>query len=49
MQYNPLLPEVRENPYPYYAELRRDHPVYPLGVQGAVVVSWDTAVAFARR
>ncbi|MCI0776945.1 MAG: cytochrome P450 [Chloroflexi bacterium] len=49
VQYNPLLPEVRENPYPYYAELRRDHPVYPLGEQGAVVVSRYEDVAFVLR
>ena len=49
MQYNPLLPEVRENPYPYYAELRRDLPVYPLGEQGAVVVSRYEDVAFVLR
>ena len=28
MNYNPLLPEVRENPYPYYAYLREHAPVY---------------------
>jgi cytochrome P450 len=35
MDYNPFLPEVKQNPYPYYAELRSDHPVYriePLGI-----------------
>ena len=26
--YNPLSPEVRANPYPYYAALRRDSPVH---------------------
>ncbi len=33
MDYNPLSPEVRLDPYPYYEELRRDHPAYltPLG------------------
>ncbi len=35
MEYNPLLPEVKENPYPYYAELQRDHPVYRLETMGA--------------
>ena len=49
MQYNPLLPEVRENPYPYYAELRRNHPVYPIGEQGAVAVSRYEGVAFVLR
>lgn len=28
MDYNPLSPQVQENPYPYYAELRRHAPVY---------------------
>jgi len=28
MDYNPFLPEVRENPHPYYAHLRQHAPVY---------------------
>ena len=28
MQYNPLLPTVQENPYPYYSYMRRRAPVY---------------------
>ena len=28
MEYNPLSPEVKANPYPYYADLRRSAPVY---------------------
>ncbi|MGH7962130.1 MAG: hypothetical protein ACRERD_09950 [Candidatus Binatia bacterium] len=28
MEYNPFLPEVRDNPYPYYAYLRQHAPVY---------------------
>jgi cytochrome P450 len=27
VEYNPLAPEVQENPYPYYASLRERHPV----------------------
>jgi cytochrome P450 len=27
MDYNPLSPEVQDNPYPYYAELRNKAPV----------------------
>jgi cytochrome P450 len=27
MEYNPLLPEVQSNPYPFYAALRRNDPV----------------------
>ena len=28
MEYNPFLPEVKENPYPYYAYLREHAPAY---------------------
>ena len=28
MDYNPLSPEVIDNPYPYYAHLRTHAPVY---------------------
>jgi cytochrome P450 len=28
MEYNPLAPEVKENPYPYYASLRQSAPAY---------------------
>ena len=28
MEYNPLLPEVKDNPYPYYADLREHAPAY---------------------
>ncbi len=28
MEFNPLAPEVRQNPYPYYAHLRDHNPVY---------------------
>jgi len=28
--FNPLLPEVRRNPYPYYAAMRRDSPVHQI-------------------
>src|SRR5215472_400338 len=31
MEYNPVLPEVQANPYPYYTVLRRDNPVAWLG------------------
>ncbi len=36
MDYNPLDPNVKANPYPYYAELRRDHPVYRIEPLGGV-------------
>jgi cytochrome P450 len=35
MDYNPFDPNVRKDPYPYYAQLRRESPVYriePLGI-----------------
>ena len=44
MEYNPLSPEVRENPYPYYAELRRDHPVFELGFGAYAVSRYDDVV-----
>ncbi|SVD31250.1 uncharacterized protein METZ01_LOCUS384104, partial [marine metagenome] len=28
MQYDPLLPTVQENPYPYYSYMRRHAPLY---------------------
>ena len=46
MEYDPLSPEVRANPYPYYAELRKSHPVYRLGEQDAAAVSrYDDVVS----
>lgn len=39
MDYNPFLPEVQANPYPYYAELRRTAPVYRVPGVGFWVVS----------
>lgn len=30
MEYNPMLPEVKENPYPYYAYLRGHAPAYQI-------------------
>ncbi len=33
MEFNPLDPETKADPYPYYAEMRRDHPVYRLEVE----------------
>ena len=29
MEYSPLAPEITRNPYPVYAILRREAPVYP--------------------
>ena len=39
MEYNPFSPEVKENPYQYYAELRRDRPVYHVESMDAYAVS----------
>jgi len=39
LDYNPFLPEVRENPYPYYAELRRHAPVYQAPGVGCWAIS----------
>ena len=34
MQYNPFLPEVKANPYPYYTYLRQHAPVYQVEATG---------------
>src|SRR5437879_6382450 len=39
MEYNPFLPEVRENPYPYYAYLRQHAPVYQVPGVGFWAIS----------
>jgi cytochrome P450 len=39
MDYNPFDPETRRNPYPSYAALRRDHPVYRIEAMGAYAIS----------
>ncbi len=39
MEYNPFDPTVRRDPYPYYAQLRRDQPVYRVEPFGAYAVS----------
>ena len=39
MEYNPFLPEVRENPYPYYTYLRQHAPVYQVPGVGFWVIS----------
>ena len=39
MEYTPFLPEVRENPYPYYAYLRQHAPLYQVPGAGFWAVS----------
>jgi len=39
MDYNPFLPEVQKNPYPYYAYLREHAPVYHVAEVGFWAVS----------
>jgi cytochrome P450 len=39
LTYDPTNPSVRENPYPYYAELRRDSPVYRIPSLGCWALS----------
>jgi len=39
MDYNPFSPEVWENPYPYYAELRHHNPVYEVPGVGLWAIS----------
>jgi cytochrome P450 len=46
MDYNPFDAEVRKNPYPYYAELREEHPVYSLEALSAFVISRYDDVSF---
>jgi cytochrome P450 len=48
MDYNPLAPDVRRDPYPYYAALRRDNPVYRVeALGGAYAISRYEDVLFA--
>jgi len=44
--YSPFSPDVRENPYPYYAELRQHAPVYQVEGAGLWVVSRYDDVVF---
>lgn len=47
--YNPFLPEVRQNPYPFYAALRREAPVYEVEGLGIRAVSrYDDVLAVVR-
>jgi cytochrome P450 len=39
MEFNPLTPEVREDPYPFYAYLRRHAPVYQVAALGCWAIS----------
>jgi cytochrome P450 len=39
IRYDPFAPDVRENPYPYYAELRRQAPVYHVESAGLWTVA----------
>jgi len=49
--YNPLLPHVRANPYPYYAVLRRESPVHQIvpGVPLYAVARYDDVCAVLHR
>jgi cytochrome P450 len=49
MEYNPLSPEVMENPYPYYAFLREHAPVYWIESLQSWAVSRYADVDFALR
>ncbi|MGH7962045.1 MAG: cytochrome P450, partial [Candidatus Binatia bacterium] len=49
MEYNPFLPEVRENPYPYYAYLRQHAPVYPVPGVGFWAISRYDDVSYILR
>src|SRR2546430_745891 len=50
LEYNPLDPRVRNDPYPYYAALRRDAPVYRVPGLGVWAVSrHDDVLTILRR
>src|SRR5262245_18706483 len=49
MNYNPLLPDVMNNPYPYYAYLRAHAPVYWIEPLQAWALSRYADVDFALR
>lgn len=49
MDYNPFSPEVRKNPYPYYAYLRRHAPVYQIpGVGFWAFSRYDDVMSMVR-
>jgi cytochrome P450 len=45
--YDPFSPEVKRDPYPFYAELRRDAPVFEVASRGMWAVSRHADVGFA--
>ncbi|MDB4981628.1 MAG: hypothetical protein JWM82_2380 [Myxococcales bacterium] len=45
--FDPFSPDVQRDPYPYYAELRREAPVYPIAGRGMWAVSRHVDVGFA--
>jgi cytochrome P450 len=47
MDYNPFLPEVQKNPFPYYAYLRQHAPVYQVPGVGFWAVSRYEDVLYA--
>ena len=49
MDYNPFAPEVKENPYPYYAYLRRHAPAYRVEPFGFWAISRYEDVDYAVR
>ncbi len=48
MEYNPFLPEVRDNPYPYYAYLREHAPVYQVPDFGWMISRYDDVLSVLR-
>jgi len=49
VNYNPFLPEVKENPYPYYAYLRRHAPVYQVeGIGWWAITRYDDVLSVLR-
>jgi cytochrome P450 len=46
-EYDPFAPAVKRDPYPFYAALRRDAPVFHVAARGMWAVSRHADVAFA--
>jgi cytochrome P450 len=47
INYNPFLPQVKADPYPYYADLRREAPVHQIEGMGVYAISRYDDVMFA--
>ncbi len=48
MEYNPLAPDITRNPYPSYAFLRREAPIYRTPLGFLAVSRYDDLIAILR-